>query len=200
MAERIIGYLVADDEETAGLGDIVADVVAKTGRRIRLVPSDFSRFDDVVTRLVPDHVPSPAWMLQARRNADSRVRFLAEFGGLDAEDVADFAQSTARNRRATAYRWRDDGLIFGVGHAGKTVYPAFQFDPDTHRPKPVVGGVLAQLPPGLRHGGWQLALWWDTPLDVLDWQRPVDVMDTDADAAINAARAEAADWADASGN
>src|ERR1700738_5366373 len=105
MAERIIGYLVADDDETAGLGDIVADVAAKTGRQIRLIPSDFSLFDDVVTRLVPEHVPSPAWMLQARRNADSRVRFLAEFGGLNAEDVADFAQSTPRNRRATAYRW-----------------------------------------------------------------------------------------------
>jgi hypothetical protein len=199
MTERIIGYLVADDG-TAGLGDLVADAVKRSGQRIRLVPYDFSRFDDVVTRLVPEGVPSPAWMLQARRNADSRTHFLAEFGGLDAEEVADFAQSTARNRRSTAYRWRDEGLIFAVGHAGKTIYPAFQFDPNTRRPKPVVARVLAELPDGLRHGGWQLALWWDTPLDVLDWQRPVDVMSTEADAVVEAARAEAADWVDASGN
>ena len=101
MTDRIIGYLVAEDNETApaSLRDLVTRAVAKTGRPIRLVSSDFARFDDVVTRLIPETVPSPAWMLQARRNADSRARFLSEFGGLDAEGVADFAQSTARNRR-----------------------------------------------------------------------------------------------------
>jgi hypothetical protein len=87
--------------------------------------------------------------------------------------------------------------IFSVSHRGKALFPGFQFDPDTGRPKPEVREVLEALPPSLQ--GWQRALWWATPSDLLGWRRPVDVLDESPELAVSAARAEAEDWKAAAG-
>ncbi|MDA8295836.1 MAG: hypothetical protein M0004_04465 [Actinomycetota bacterium] len=55
--------------------------------------------------------------------------------------------------------------------------------------------MLAALPSAMC--GWALALWWGTPLDVLDWARPLDRLDDDHDAVVAAARAESVDWSQA---
>ncbi|MPY87175.1 MAG: hypothetical protein GEU99_04565, partial [Luteitalea sp.] len=86
----------------------------------------------------PVRVVSSTIAEQARRNAEARAEFLAEFEALDAEGVADLAGSTAGNRRATASRWQADRLCFAVEHDGRQAFPAFQFDPTTRRPRPAV--------------------------------------------------------------
>jgi hypothetical protein len=135
---------------------------------------------------------------QARRNAELRVAILDEFGLLTADQVAELAGSRARNRRATASRWRASERIFSVEHQGQTMYPGFQFDSSTGAPKALVGEVLERLPAGLQFGGWQLAAWWVTPLDLLGWRRPVDLVEgDDGGELLVAATAEARDWASA---
>lgn len=48
------------------------------------------RFDAVVEALLPDTaVPEPAWLDQARRNAELRARFIETHGALTAEQAAD---------------------------------------------------------------------------------------------------------------
>lgn len=145
---------------------------------------------DVVTRPT---VPPPAWFSQATRNAEARQAFLDEFGALTSEDIASLAGSQAANRRATAHRWQAERKILAVNHHGQLLFPGFQFDPETGRPKLVVAETLAALP--ARMTGWALALWWATPIDLLDWSRPVDLLDTAGEDLVRAARAEAADWA-----
>ena len=188
---RVVGLVVAE-------GDLdereIEAMLAPTGTHVVFISTMFSRFNEVVDVLAPMAVPSPAWLEQARRNADERRRFLDEFGALDSEGVAALARSKSANRRSLAQRWRSEGRIFGVEVQGKFVYPGFQFDPETGQPKPSIGRVLESLPRTLREGGWQLALWWDNAVDALGLRRPVDVVDKDPEAVVLAARAEATDW------
>jgi hypothetical protein len=194
-AGKVIGLVVSEhdlDERE------LEETLAPTGAHVVFVSSMLSRFNEVVDVLAPMGVPSPAWLEQARRNAEGRRRFLDEFGVLDSEEVAMLARSKSANRRSLAQRWRSEGRIFGLEIQGKYVYPGFQFDPESGSPKPAIGRVLESLPGPLRDGGWQLALWWDNAADVLGFRRPVDVVDDDPEAVMSAARAEAADWAQAS--
>ena len=81
------------------------------------------------------------------------------------------------------------GVDLAVEHQQRALYPSFQFDVDTGRPKPVMATVLAQLPRALVDGGWQLGFWFTTPNDVLDWRRPADVLGADDPGAVIAAAA-----------
>jgi hypothetical protein len=120
--------------------------------------------------------PVPGFVDQLRRNAAERQRFLDCHGALSAEEVADF----------------EDRSIFAVEHQGRTLYPGFQFDPGTRKPLPAVGEALSRLPSGLT--GWELALWWDTPL-VLDgeWVTPLEAIGDPARVS-HLAQAEADRW------
>ena len=159
-----------------------------------VVPTDDRRFDAVINSITPEAVPPPSWLLQVRRNAAAREEFLAEVGALTADDVAELAGSTAKNKRATAHRWLSDKRIFGVEHRSRLIYPGFQFDQSTGAPVPVIQQVLGSLPSGLVEGGWQLALWWTNPSPWLDGDRPLDRL-SDSEGLIGAATAEADDWA-----
>jgi hypothetical protein len=188
---RVIGLVLGDyDVDEAEIDRALSGVGAKA----HFLAGEAARFVDLVESLSPDRVPSPAWVEQARRNAADRDALLSEFGALDAEVIADLAGSTAKNRRALAQRWRSEGRIFGVEIGNKIYYPAFQFDQRTSRPKEAIALVLRVLPPQLRSGRWQLALWWTNAIDVLKWRRPVDVIDGDPALVVSAAQAEAADW------
>ena len=142
---------------------------------------------EYVTRaLTPDVAfPSPAVVLQARRNAEARTALLEEFGALSATDVAELAGSTAKNTSALAGRWRRDGRILAVEHHGASLYPGFQFT-DTGQPRPVVEAILNYL----REDGaspWQQALWFISANGWLDGRRPVDALTTDPESVIRAA-------------
>jgi hypothetical protein len=171
----------------AGLAEAMAGMVAAD----QLRPA----FETIVEAVTRPEVPPPGWFAQARRNAEARQAFLDEFGALTSEEIASLAGSQAANRRATAHRWLMDRRVFAVGYHGQVLYPGFQFDPDRGRPKSAVAEVLATLPSAMT--GWALALWWATPVDGLDWARPVDRLDDAAGEVVDAARAEAADWAQA---
>lgn len=150
-------------------------------------------FEQVVVALMPHRtIPGPGFLAQAHRNAAERDAFLDAHGALTAEQVADFARSTATNRRQTAHRWVSDRMVFAVDHSGQRFYPTFQFDLDTRRPRPAIKDVLARLPDAL--AGWALALWWDTPTLLDDeWVVPVELVDQPGPLA-RLADVEAAGW------
>jgi hypothetical protein len=148
---------------------------------------DPQRVESFIEFLMPARdVPSPAWVLQARRNAEARQRLLDEWGGLTSEDVADHAGNTASNREALASRWRKERRILGVEHHGRIFHPGFQFDPGTGRPLKAVRRVLTALA-GAGIDGWQAALWFTSPTAALDDQRPVDLLQRDPKRVIEAA-------------
>lgn len=201
-----LGLTTIPGLHSAELAGVMAGTVAAMSALTRSMPrSDLlpglsaeqlqPAFDAVVDAVTRPTVPPPAWFAQARRNAEARQAFLDEFGALTSDDIASLAGSQATNRRATAHRWQAEHKIFAVNHHGQVLYPGFQFDPEVGRPKPAVAETLAALPEAMT--GWALALWWTTPVDLLDWARPVDVLDTATEELVRAAQAEAADWAQA---
>lgn len=116
------------------------------------------RRDRLVQTLMPDSIPQPVELLQARRSAAMRRDLLARYGCLTAEELADLHGSTAKNRYALAARWMREGKVFGVSQGARTVFPAFQFDADG-RPQRVVAQTLEALPTEAM-SAWAVALWW----------------------------------------
>lgn len=130
-------------------------------------------WENLIEQMMPSvDVPTPVEVLQARRNAETRSRLLAEFGALTAAEVAEAAGSRAKNASAMASRWLSDGEAIAVTHHGTRYFPAFQFD-EAGRPRPVIREVLRHL--GYL-GEWQQAIWFVTRTLLLGDARPVDVL------------------------
>jgi hypothetical protein len=146
--------------------------------------------DGMIESMLPrKEVPSPVAVLQARRNAEARQSLLEEFGALTSQEIADLAQSKARNRAALANRWKQEGKIFSVHHQGQTYFPAFEFDPEG-RPHPVVERVIELLGESLSE--WELALWFTGSNGWLGGRRPVDLLASEPESVVGAAEREAA--------
>lgn len=133
--------------------------------------------------------PTPSMLVHIQKNAEARDRFIADCGGLlTSTDVANLAASTASNKAQVAYRWRKEGLIFGVEHRGQTYYPALQFDSLSGRPRTIMADLIATLSP--IYQGWSLALWFAGANDWLNGERPGDCLDTRPKQVLEAAQAE----------
>lgn len=178
---------------TAEAASRAEEVRRRLGKDAIVVTAD-ERFGRVVDAFSPElPIPGRGFAEQARRNAHARYDFLERHGSLSAEKVAELAGSHSKNLRATAYRWRQAGRIFGVDYHGEIRYPAFQFDADSGTARPVVAEVLVALPAAMT--GWALALWWDTAHHRLGWRTPVETLSSNASAVVAAAEAEAEAWA-----
>lgn len=119
-------------------------------------------------------IPPPAVLDQVRRNAQLRTSLLAEFGAIEAHELADLVGSRARNRMSVVDNWRRAGRVVVVPWKGKALVPGFQLLGDAS-PDPRLRPVLARLDAqGL--GAWEQALWWTVPAPRLGGARPVDLL------------------------
>jgi hypothetical protein len=154
------------------------------------------RLTELADRISPAFdPPSPAVLLQARRNAEARRDLLFEFGALTAAQLADARQASTANPSALASRWRKEGRIFGVTYRdatkrAKTYFPAFQFD-DHLQPLDAVARVLEVFAPHPMTE-WEIALWFTTPSGWLDDRRPADLLHEDPGAVVASAEHEVA--------
>jgi hypothetical protein len=148
---------------------------------------------ELIEALTPDHpdLPTPAAVLQARRNAEARSAMLEEFGALRSSEIAELAGSRAANRAALANRWRAEQRLTAVPVGDELLYPGFQFTSEG-KPHPTVGAALEALRSDPRMSDWQAALWFVGPNGWLGGRRPVDLLDAEPDAVAGAARHEAA--------
>lgn len=147
--------------------------------------------DTLVNQLSPDlDIPTPAEILQARRNAEARALLLREFGALTSSEVAEFVGSEAKNRGSLAHRWKREGRLLGVSYRGTVWYPGFQFHDGIVLP--VIADVLAELA-GAGLGEWETALWFSAPNGWLHDQRPCDLLLEAPARVVDAARHEVAE-------
>lgn len=152
---------------------------------------DFGQLIEAMTPERPD-MPTPAAVLQARRNAEARNALLQEFGALRSFDVAELAGSRAANRAALANRWRAEQRLVAVPFGDELLYPGFQFTSEG-KPHPAVGAALQALRSNADVSDWQAALWFVGPNGWLGGRRPVDLLDAEPDSVADAARREAAE-------
>lgn len=174
--------------------DVVADLPSPSGEP---TPLFLATLDDPVLeaahrhieRLMPDDLklPEPAVLTQLYRNVRLRAAFLQQHETWTSAQVADFAGSRARNASALAGRWRTQELVFAVSYDGELRYPAFQFDLQTRRPKPVFAPLLRVF---RAHDAsdWEVALWLTSPSPKLGTQ-PLSVLDSRGDDVVAAAGA-----------
>lgn len=155
------------------------------GRRVE-TRQERALMNQLIEAMIPDAVPTPAMVLQARRNSAARMQLAEEFGLLTSAEIADLNQSAAENRAALANGWKQAGKIFSVRLHGRDYFPGFQFDPDG-RPREVIARLLAILGAG---SGWDTALWFLGDNGYLDGDRPVDRLEGDAEPLLEAARRE----------
>ena len=150
------------------------------------------RVEELIEALTPQQLelPTPAALLQARRNVEARSGLLREFGALDSAQVAELAGSRATNRAALANRWRAEQRVVAVPLRDELLYPGFQFTGEG-KPHTAVGAALAELLSDPQMSDWQAALWFIAPSGWLGGRRPADLLDEDADAVVEAARREA---------
>lgn len=139
----------------------------------------------ILEALLPANDPMAAVRSKLEQdNAAARASFLQKVPCLSSEDLAEAAGHVARNRSATASRWKADGRIFAVQAKGRDLYPAFQFDDG--KPKPVIARIISALPKDL--GPWQLAFWFVSSNPWLGRRSPMERL-SDGEAVIDAARA-----------
>lgn len=144
--------------------------------------------EDYLHRLMPRDVrlPEPAVLMQMLRNVNLRVTFLETHEAWNAAQVAQFAGSSAKNASALAGRWRSEGQVFAVDLDNDLLYPAFQFDPATRKPKPVIRRLLAIFAER-QASPWEIALWLANGRQGLT-DVPLALMDSAPDAVIAAAK------------
>ena len=201
--QRGVGLAIAGDRSVIEELAELADELGRSGSavvieaRLRLlrnlvvhVATEQRELAVAIDALTPRlGVPTPARVLQARRNAEARAGLLQEFGAYSTAELATLRETTGRNVSALPGRWLAEGRIFAIKHAGERRFPAFQFDHEG-QPLPAIKRVLDAL--GGTLGGWEIALWFTAPSGYLEGSRPVDLLRRDPDEVVAAAAYEAA--------
>ncbi|GAB3200614.1 hypothetical protein GCM10027062_20610 [Nocardioides hungaricus] len=172
-----------------GVGAALVDLAQRLNEHSDLRRESVSR---IVADLMPDERTLTRGVLrQVERNTEILAGLGREFGMLTSAGVAEVAGSTSTNTSATASRWLRDGSVFAVTVDSGRLFPAFQFDLERGRPRPVVRDVLAQLSPD--NSAWGIALWFASVNSRLGGRRPVDLLVEDPGRVVAAAAAERAD-------
>jgi hypothetical protein len=99
----------------------------------------------------------PQVLQDAQIEASARENVLKE-GVLSAKEVAELIGVKNTNSRAWASRLRGLGRLVGLDVNGKTLYQAFQFDPQARRVRPIVDKLNPAL--GAKEDPWGVASWW----------------------------------------
>lgn len=121
------------------------------------------------------HHDSLTWHLL--QNARLRNQFMSEIGGLTREEVAELGLAQTENS------------LFAVEFQGQDRYPAFQFDPQTGQPRPVIRQMLEVVKD--QWTNWQLALWCVSANDWLNGKAPLECLDEAPEKVLEALSKEA---------
>ncbi len=116
-------------------------------------------------------------------NAGLRAEYLRETPMLTGAEVRAASGLSPKNASEPASRWKREGRVFAVRHAGRDLYPAFQFADG--QPRLVIKQILAVMPSSATP--WQIALWFASGNGWLDGAEPRACLDA-TDEVVEAAR------------
>ena len=107
-------------------------------------------------------------------NAHLRASYLKSTPTLVGTKVRSLSGLKPKNKSEPASRWKRDGRVFAVRHAGIDLFPAFQFHEVA--PHPAIKKILKALPVHLTP--WQIAFWFASGNGWLDSKAPQDCLGT----------------------
>lgn len=144
----------------------------------------------LVAAMSTDRVPEAATVLQARRNAAARERYLSAHGAFEVGEAVRLAHYKTKNPSEQVGRWRREGRAFVVEYGGRFLLPAFQFNPESGALYEQNRALLAVFEGHRR--GWEIALWMAAPNGWLGGDTPIALWPVEADRVLEAARLEVA--------
>ncbi len=116
-------------------------------------------------------------------NAKLRADYVEETRLLTGAEVRAASGLSPKNASEPASRWKREGRVFAVRHAGRDLYPAFEFADG--QPRLVIKQILAVMPSSATP--WQIALWFASGNGWLDGAEPRACLDA-TDEVVEAAR------------
>lgn len=84
------------------------------------------------------------------------------------------------------------GSIFSVKDGGIRIYPLFQFDEGTRKPRPVIRELITVFDLST-HDSWELFIWLTSPTGLLGGAVPIDLLEDAPSRVIEAAKRERAE-------
>lgn len=134
----------------------------------------------LVDALVPRKPPEPTLLLEARMTARAQTAVLEDGNWVTASEWAKVAGLSDTNPSAQPNKWKRQGLIFAIHHAGVDYFPGYAMDPDAGwRPRKALKEILAVF--AGKKDGWRLAYWFHSANSFLGGQRPQDLLATQPD-------------------
>lgn len=110
--------------------------------------------DSYLTSWMSKQVSVSQLVWEAQIEGEARLNIL-EQPQLTSEEVATILGATGRSKSS---RLRTKGAVVGLDVNGRTLFPAFQFDPTSHRVRPIVDKINQIL--GAKDDPWGVASWW----------------------------------------
>lgn len=196
-SDSLITYITEDGERHDSPSDELPEGFAALAARREAIDAlagllqawtmQGARVEELVQMMMPASAVPRAVAEQAQRNAELRTQALDQIEMLDSDQVAGVVGSKARNRAAAASRLARSGKLLAVEHAGRRLFPAFQFDLERGRPREEVAAVVGALAErGVR--GWSALLWMNRPSGWLGGAPPIAAIDSDPAGVLAAAK------------
>lgn len=196
---------VAGDEVRTGLRDLQARLTTQANSRVLLVefsgmePGALQALADnianvassmatllverqppqVLARLaeamLPNTPPSPHLLKEAAMLVRARTAVLQSGDWLTAAQVAELAGLSTRNPSAQPNKWKKQGAIFAIHHAGVDYFPGFGLDREAgFRPLKDLAKII-EIFRGHRDS-WEMAYWFASANSFLGAKRPQDLL------------------------
>ncbi|HXD06942.1 MAG TPA: hypothetical protein VN680_12885 [Burkholderiaceae bacterium] len=131
-----------------------------------------------------------AWMSRIDdQQLATMTRVYARHGGLFSSDtVARLMRQSTEQPISRLAHWMVERTVVQIGWRAQTLLPLFQFVPHEMTLRPQVAQIVRELSDA--YDDWDVAWWFANSNVFLDGALPVDVLERDAQAVLNAARAD----------
>lgn len=149
-------------------------------------PSERENIEKFAEFFVPQKVPSPRILREARMEATARTAVIESGDWITAAQISGLAGFSSRNTSAQPNKWKARGLIFAINFRGTDYYPAFGLDRELNF-RPIKGlARVIEIFAGHKDD-WGMAFWFQSVNSFLGGKKPQDLLASRPDLVIDAA-------------
>lgn len=163
-----------DPAASEALAENIANVASSMATLLveRQPPQVLARLAEA---MLPNTPPSPHLLKEAAMLVRARRAVLESGDWLTAAQVAELAGLSTRNPSAQPNKWKKQGAIFAIHHAGVDYFPGFGLDHEAgFRPLKDLATIIE-----IFHGhrdSWEMAYWFASANSFLGAKRPQDLL------------------------
>lgn len=151
--------------------------------------TDVGFYKSFINARLPKTVPMPRMLIDAKTQNAAKIAQIKRGDFLTLKQLSGVAQLFPRSPKVLTRKWQRDRTIFSFDHNGLEYFPAYALIAENIlSPNPIIAKTLEIFKTSKT--GWDCALWFATPNEILKALRPKDILKTNPDNVIAAAHAE----------